>query len=378
MSDNQEEDVTPEADENEAADTAAPEADVAKEGDVAGAEGDEATTPEAPDATGESESNGTGNGSEAAEKVNGTNRRRVLIGAGVGVAAVAAAAYGASKLIEPPIATQIQSRLISGEIPLNDPTSKIWAQAPVARIEMDAQVMSLPTKPVPSVKDIRVRSLNNGDTVGFLLEWADPQDNDSTIKTDGFRDACAVLFVPDPNLDILRVMGAGGPLAGTIIQWKADWQVDVAKGFQDVEAAWPNASFDFYPPIIQDHDSPKHIVAPDDYEKARATYRIAGYAANNPVALMNRKTPVEKLIGQGPGTLADFDTQDATGWGVWRNGKWLVALGKSMKGTNEGEVSVPPGGEVGVSFAVWRGDQQDRGARKTPSKQLIRLMVAGG
>lgn len=318
------------------------------------------------------------------EKKNGEvedgNRRKILIGAGVGAVAVAAAAYGASRLMELPEASEVVSKFIAGDLPLEDPASSLWKKAPVARIVMDGQVVSLPMKAKPAVKDIRVRSLNNGDSIGFLMEWADPNDSDTTIQTDRFRDACAVLFVSDPSIDALRMMGAG-PMPATIIQWKADWQVDVARGFQDLDAAWPNASFDFYPPLIElPHEAAaqnKNVVVPDDYVSAGATNRIAGYAVNNPVALMNRNTPVEKIIAQGPGTVADLDTQDAKGWGSLKGGKWKVALGKSMKATNENEVAVPKSGEIGVAFAIWRGEENDRGARKTPSKKLLKLIVEG-
>lgn len=301
------------------------------------------------------------------------NRRKLLVGAGIGAVAVAAAAYGASKLMEAPEATEIRSKFISDELPLENPTSPLWKKAPAGRIVMDAQNVSLPMKSKPAVKDIKVRSLNNGDSIGFLLEWGDPSDSNTTIQTDKFRDACAVLFVADPTIDALRMMGAG-PIPATIIQWKADWQVDVEKGFQDLETVWPNTTFDFYPPLKEPKDH-KKVVVPDDYVSANAAYRIAGFAANNPVALMDRKTPVEKVIARGPGTAATFDTQDAIGWGVFRSGGWKVALGKSMKPTNQDEVPIPTSGEIGVAFAIWRGDEGDRGARKSPSKRLIKLIV---
>lgn len=318
------------------------------------------------------------------EKKNGEvedgNRRKILIGAGVGAVAVAAAAYGASRLMELPEASEVTSKFVVGDLPLEDPASSLWKKAPVARIVMDGQTVSLPMKNKPAIKDIRVRSLNNGDSIGFLVEWTDPNDSDTTVQTDRFRDACAVLFVNDPSIDALRMMGAG-PMPATILQWKADWQIDVEKGFQDLESVWPNTTADFYPPLVSlAHEAASEtskVVVPDAYEKANATERIAGYAANNPVALMNRKTAVEKVIGKGPGTAADFDTQDARGWGMWRGNKWRVALGKSMKATNQDEITVPKSGEIGVAFAIWRGDESDRGARKSPCKKLIKLIIEG-
>lgn len=375
MTDKENGDLNPEEEATEASEEETPEVSDEVEADVSEVGTKDSETDEPDKATDEKSDLEKKNG-----EVEDGNRRKILIGAGVGAVAVAAAAYGASRLMELPEATEITSKFVAGDLPLEDPAASLWKKATVARIVMDGQTVSLPSKLKPAIKDIRVRSLNNGDSIGFMIEWTDPNDSDTTIQTNRFRDACAVLFVSDPSIDALRMMGAG-PMPATIIQWKADWQVDVEKGFQDLEAAWPNATFDYYPPLVdKSHDAASEsskVVVPDDYERANATERIAGYAAHNPVALMNRKTAVEKIIGKGPGTAADFDTQDARGWGVWRGNKWQVALGKSMKATNQDEITVPKSGDIGIAFAVWRGDENDRGARKSPSKKLIKLIVEG-
>ncbi|MEM1987254.1 MAG: hypothetical protein QW362_02545 [Candidatus Caldarchaeum sp.] len=46
----------------------------------------------------------------------------------------------------------------------------------------------------------------------------------------------------------VRFMGTRDNPA-TILHWKADWQVDMEQGFQDLEKAFPNVSTDYYPPL---------------------------------------------------------------------------------------------------------------------------------
>ncbi len=314
----------------------------------------------------------------AEERPEDSSRRKVLIGAGIGAVAAAGAAYAGFRLLAPGWASRVRVAYVDEPVPTTDPASRLWSKAQPARIQMGPQNMALPTKPTPEMSGISVRALHDGSRIAFLLEWKGKAESTSTVRTQDFRDACAVLLSGKPDDANQRVMGStAAPV--TVLHWKADWQVDVDRGFQDEETAFPNASFDFYPPLTRrKNDGP--VKVPDEYVEAGATRYLAGYAAKNPLSLLDRVTPVEKLQAKGPGTLATFDTQNAEGKGVRSNGAWKVVLAKPLRAVDPEEVAIEPGQTYGVAFAVWVGGVRDVGARKTVSQVLLPLEVdpAGG
>lgn len=305
------------------------------------------------------------------------SRRKVVAGmaaaAGVSVAA-AGGVYGLLELAKstehPQPAPDIYAAFIDQPVPLSDPESGLWKKSGARKIALEGQAVITPLKPQPSVKDVTVRALNDGTTIGFLLEWEDQSRDEHTIKINAFRDACGVLIGPFPVNQALWTMG-NAQNSVTILHWKADWQLDIDAGFQDLEVAFPNVSFDFYPPLVG-VSNPR---VPDDYPEA-ARNRLPGWSVGNPISQPTKTTPVEKLRALGPGTLEELPTQNAIGRGVWKNGKWKVALGKPMEAADEGEESLEPWKSKALAFTVWSGADSDRGSRKSLTK-LGQLLVEG-
>jgi hypothetical protein len=312
--------------------------------------------------------------SATAAETRDPERRKLLVGLGVGAVAAAGAAVGGYALLRPRWAKEVYCRYVAEGLPVGDPDSPLWSKAPAARIQMGPQTMALPTKPEPAVGGITVRSLHDGKKIAFRLEWKTKGISDSTVGTTDFRDACAVLLSSKVDDQNQRVMGSpSAPV--TILHWKADWQKDIEEGFQDEETAFPNASFDFYPPLVRRKDASRPVKVPDEYVEAGASRYLAGYAVGNPLSLIDRKTPVEKLRATSPGTLTTFDSQDAEGRGVARNGGWRVVLAKPLRPTDADEIEISPGRTYGVAFAIWVGSLHDVGARKTVSQLLLQLHV---
>jgi hypothetical protein len=219
--------------------------------------------------------------------------------------------------------------------------------------------MALPTKMRPSVSRAEVRSVHDGERIAFLLEWEDPRLDQRTVKTREFKDGCGVMLLP-------RGAGATEWMMGTtrtpvtVLHWRADWQRDLEAGFQDLETAFPNVAFDFYPPLVG-VDRPK---LPDGYP-AGARKWLPGWYVGNPLSQPRKTSPVEKLVAQGAGTLEQLPTQNATGHGIWREGRWRVVLSKPLRAADAREIALQPGGTYAVAFAVWQGAHGDRGARKS-------------
>jgi hypothetical protein len=303
------------------------------------------------------------------------SRRKILAGlaATAGVSAVVAGgAYGLTELVKSTQATALQpdlrSAFIDERVPADDPESGLWGRATAQRIAIQGQNVIVPFKPEPAVTEIVARSLHDGATIAFLLEWHDPELDEHTIKIDAFRDACGVFLGPFPPNPALWTMGApDNPV--TILHWKADWQKDIDAGFQDLEVAFPNVSFEFYPPLVG-VTNPK---IPDDYPE-EVRNRLPGWFVGNPMSQPIKTTPVQKLRAIGPGTIEELDTQNAAGKGIWKNGKWKVTLAKPMQAADADETAITAGSSYSLAFTVWSGTAHDRGSRKSLT-QLGQLVV---
>ena len=295
-------------------------------------------------------------------------RRHMLAYAGLAAAGVAVG-YGGLKALDdlasPASKPALQDvpDVVSAKIEDTVPTeegSGAWKKAKAVRVALAGQQVILPLKPEPSVPSVEVRSLHDGGRVAFRLEWTDEREDDLSIKIDQFRDACGVLLGAYPASPTVWLMGAPDSPA-TILQWRADWQRDVDLGFQDLEVAFPNVAFDFYPPLV---NAAHPLKLPDAYPK-EARMWLPGWRVGNPLSQPVKQSPVHKLRAIGPGTLEAQATQDARGKGVWEDGKWKVVLIKPMKASDKDEMALSPGSTYSLAFTVWSGSDRDVGSRKS-------------
>jgi hypothetical protein len=299
-----------------------------------------------------------------------TSRRAFLAGglaggAVAGLAAVAGcstdAARTAREVTAPP----------TRDVPL-DPLAPVWTFAPATLVALDGQTTAPPVRPRPSLPWVEVRAAHDDERVGFRISWEAPRPSSLAIRTDQFRDACAVLLAPDADNVALRFMGTADTQV-TILHWKADWQRDVDRGRQGLRAAYPNATADYYPPLPAGSGA---AVTVADYRRAGATEWLPGLHVGNPLSAEVRASPVEKLHARGFGTAATAPTQDADGWGRWLNGHWYVVLTAPRRPAAAGELELRTGRAYGMAVAVWMGASGDRGGRKSPSRELLRLVLS--
>jgi hypothetical protein len=305
------------------------------------------------------------------------SRRRALGGlaAAAGIGAALAAVYGITEVVKKSEGTDPEPDLaavfINDKVPAADPDSRLWHRARAQRIALEGQAIITPLKSEATITAVTARALHDGETIAFLLEWRTEDMNEHTIKIDQFRDACGVFLGAYPGDTTLWMMGTpDSPV--TILHWKADWQKDIDAGFQDLEVAFPNADFEFYPPLVG-VVNPK---VPDDYPPD-ARNRLPGWYSGNPLSQPVKATPVEKLKGIGPGTLEQFSTQNASGRGGWSRRRWRATLARPLAATDEDEIDLEPGGTYSLAFTVWTGTDDDRGARKQLTK-LGKLEVEKG
>jgi hypothetical protein len=187
-----------------------------------------------------------------------------------------------------------------------------------------------------------VRSLNDGETIVFLLEWADATSDTLTVRPEDFRDSAALQFFAGEGIPSIAM----GDRASEVViwQWKADWQAHIDQGRRPGPA-------DVHPWMVYETHAPRNAAA---------------LQAGNQNALINRTSPVEEAVARGFGTITPKPPaeQRTGGKGVWRRGQWHVVLSRKL-GADGG---IAAGGErTKVAFAVWNGNQRDRNGQKAVS-----------
>jgi len=245
----------------------------------------------------------------------------------------------------------------------SNPDDAAWRAVPEHVAKMIPQDLVEPRLLAPSTADVRVRAITNGTVVAFRMEWADAVKSDAPGPAQ-MVDACAVQIPQkfDPQPPAPQMGEVGKPV--DVVYWRADWQATVDGRGDTIRDLYPNASIDHYPfnaPSLA-KDSPEQAEMAKRYAPARAL----GNTRSGP-----RKTPVEDLVAEGPGTLAPAAPRGSTGRGMWANGKWSVVI------TRPWPQGVPAGQRTSVAFAVWQGAQHEAGARKMRTGWIPLVAKAG-
>jgi hypothetical protein len=265
---------------------------------------------------------------------------------------------------------QLRSIYMNDPLPAADPRSPAWDQAPVLDVPLTAQAGIPPTLGAASIPSVKVRSLNDGSTIIFRMEWQDNTQDMDTNRANAFRDAAALLFVVGDGLPAV-CMGTPTQLTD-IWHWKADWQQDIDKGFQEVIEAYPNFWRDYYPYAV---GTPPFSV-PADFDSDLAREYLVGWSVGNPLSQILRQTPVEELTAKGFGTATTKTAQTVLGRGEWRGGQWRVVFARALRSDNADSAAIGGKKEVPFAIAIWNGSNQEVGARKQVSS-FVNVVVQG-
>lgn len=239
-----------------------------------------------------------------------------------------------------------------------DPFDPSWSSAPVASIPLTAQMVALPRLATPSISTVFVRAVNDGERIGFRMDWDDPTRDARAIMPTEFRDAAAVMVVSNQGVPNI-CMGSPGQ-ATNLWHWKADWQEDLDKGYQEVVDAYPNFYKDYYP--FATGAAPFRM--PTDFSSPDAKRYIIGQAAGNPLSQTTRLSPVEELLSAGFGTTTHREQQTVEGRGVWADGRWQVTFVRPLATTGAEAADLTAEAQAPVAFAIWNGSNAEVGARK--------------
>jgi hypothetical protein len=280
----------------------------------------------------------------------GMTRRDALVAAGA-VGAVGAGAVGVAGVLgaftsEAPPDTALVAAYVPDVLPQDDPGSAMWGEAAETVVPLAPQRLAPPYLEYAGVAELRTRALHNGTDVAFRLTW----DDDSVDDLDGVRryhDAVAVMLPTSPGDPPPITMGEPGKPVH-ILQWRATWQRDLA-GKSGVDQ--------IYPRVV-------HDVMPDDVlPPETAELYWVGRAAGNPLSQVERTTPIEQMVAEGFGTTTHLPQVTAQGRGVHDSSSWNVTIGFPTARDAIG-AELEPAQPWFVAFAVWLGDQENRGGRK--------------
>ena len=252
------------------------------------------------------------------------------------------------------------------------PDDPAWSAAPVVEVPLVAQMGVPSALPAASVPSARLRALHDGQTIYFLVEWADQTRDAQAIRTDQYRDAVALQFGVGEAIPAI-CMGAPAGLAN-LWHWKADWQEDIDKGYQELPQAYPNFFKDYYPYAS---GTPPFNVATDFASDAARAY-LVGQAAGNPLSQTARKTPVEELLAAGFGTTTSKTVQNVAGRGIWSNNTWRVMFARPLSVSDPAAPVFAAGKTVSIAVAVWNGANKEVGSRKQTSNFITLAIGAEG
>ncbi|OHB70163.1 MAG: hypothetical protein A2W23_01310 [Planctomycetes bacterium RBG_16_43_13] len=212
---------------------------------------------------------------------------------------------------------------------------------------------------------VKVKTIHNGDTIAFLLEWEDLKVNANMLRPQDYPDAAAIMFALTTPSGHFTMGTKEGPT--NIWQWRFDRQMDLAK-YVDIETIYPGMVADDYQ--LETTHYPKKVEKAGHLPITSAplhnpTY-LSGWGAGNPMSNPVRTTPVEDLNAEGFGTLTaqPQQGQNVQGRGIWNSGGWKVVFIRKMKSEDANDRTFSSGSEIPLAFAIWDGENGDRDGQK--------------
>ena len=216
-----------------------------------------------------------------------------------------------------------------------DVFAQIWQKVPTLEIALAHQITEKPW-PKALTAAVQVQAFHNGKDIFFKMVWEDDH-ADAVELADTFTDGCAVAVPIDADAPIRSIMmGFSSPV--NIWQWQANTDMQF----------WQNKTG------IDDLDT--DFVYPFEDEELFS------------VTVQELKSAVTDLVAQRAGSLTSKEKQIVQGRGLWRDKSWNVVFKRSLTTKNQQQDCQFLDLKQSVSFAVWDGDQDERGSRKSISE----------
>jgi DMSO reductase family type II enzyme heme b subunit len=214
---------------------------------------------------------------------------------------------------------------------------QIWKKTPGIEVTLNHQITEKPW-PKGLTPAVQVQAFHDGKDIYFKMTWEDDH-ADSVKLIDTFVDGCAVAIPIDTDAPVRSIMmGFSSPV--NIWQWQA------------------NADMRFWQKKTGAEDVYADFVYPFEDEET--------LSVSNP----ELKSAVTDMLAQRVGSLTSKNNQIVQGRGLWREGRWNVIFKRLLTTEDLQHDSQFSGAKQSVSFAVWDGDQDDRGSRKSISEWI--------
>lgn len=260
----------------------------------------------------------------------------------------------AAKPLAPP--SQLAWAMLASAPDARDPFDPLWSDVAPAEVPLQPQQITMPMLDQATISSVRVQAARDRRRMSWRLSWSAAEPN-MLVDNGRFADAVAIQFPLQPDTSFM--MGERGKPVH-ILHWKAIWQRDIDRGFQDVQDLHPNYWSDFY--WFTKSELPARVG-----ELVQSQYGqkwLIGIQAGNPMADEDRKSPVEELVAEGFGTATHLPPGGATARGVWREGRWTVVISRTIDGEDPLAMALRAGAVSNVSFAVWDGKAGNVGGKK--------------
>ncbi len=232
----------------------------------------------------------------------------------------------------------------------------LWAGVPERTVTLIAQPMIKPRPPTTMTERLQVQAVHDGHWIQLRLSWKDADRSDAG-PAGTLSDAVAVQF-PEKAGPIPPVFMGGRAAPVRIVHWRAQYQADRLRGrMRSIKEIYPNMYVDMYP--FEFHKEGAFL---DFSEEQRRAY-VPGQAAGNPQSFS--KTGVDEILAEGFGSSAVQEAPLARGFGVWKAGQWTVVIARPL--LSNGPPAHSDGGPGVVAFAVWQGQHEEVGSRKSVS-----------
>jgi mono/diheme cytochrome c family protein len=250
--------------------------------------------------------------------------------------------------------TQVVAKRSHRELPL-DISQEDWGLSQPARIVVSPLWWRNYADP-----SLEVQALHDGNSLAVRLSWQDATRNDLAVRPQDFEDMAAIqLFkgIPEPFLG----MGMADRSVDVWL-WRAGWHGN-AVAHADVDTVYPNMAVDLYP-----FEQPGGGPRPHATERQPREF-ITAWAAGNLRSDPTQPFPGNSLQARGFGslTMQPRVSQLVSASAQWQNGRWTVVLRRPLGISPEAGISLSPGDNLSIAFAIWDGAAGDRNGQKLVS-----------
>ena len=233
----------------------------------------------------------------------------------------------------------------------NDPSDAAWQKAPEYQAKLLLQDLVEPRLMKASTEALRVRALSNGSEAAFRLEWNAPIAERCVAGREVPGRVCHSASGEDRAQRARAANGRSGPAGRDHLVAR------IVAGNRRRPRRYDSRH------LPAGRGGPLSVRGRRRWKKARPPRVKWRPAMLPPRALSNamtgpRKTPVQDLLAEGPGTIMPAPNSASRGCGKRTPHGWAVVIVRRLP---SGLTATMPSQ---VAFAVWQGAKEETGARK--------------